>query len=219
MDGSRNGVDLASENEVLRRDLADARAEISAANEVLATMGRSVSDLDRVLDTIVENARRLSRADSALVQLRSGDVFCLGRSSGFSDDFVEHVREHPIPLDRHSLTGRVAIGRRPAQIRDVLAEPGYAQQEAQRLGDYRTIMGTPMLLEGDVVGVLQVFAAFSIWNRQTFGQVFGIFAASVNAVILLFTVNAFPFAAFMLFIVDILVIYALVAYGGRERAA
>ena len=70
-----------------------------------------------------------------------------------------------------------------------------------------------------IVGVLQVIAAFSIWNRHTFGQVFGIFAASVNAVILLFTVNAFPFAAFMLFIVDILVIYALVAYGGRERAA
>ena len=45
------------------------------------------------------------------------------------------------------------------------------------------------------------------------------FSASVNAVILLFTVNAFPFAAFMLFIIDLLVIYGLVVYGGRERAA
>ena len=31
--------------------------------------------------------------------------------------------------------------------------------------------------------------------------------------------NAFPFAALMLFIVDLLVIYGLVAYGGRERSA
>ena len=92
MDGSRSEAHLASENEVLRRDLADARAEISAANEVLTTMGRSASDLDRVLDTIVERARQLSRADGALVQLRSGDVFVIGSSSGFSDDFVEHVR-------------------------------------------------------------------------------------------------------------------------------
>jgi hypothetical protein len=68
-----------------------------------------------------------------------------------------------------------------------------------------------------IVGVLQVIAAFSIWNGHAFGQVFGIFCASVNAMILLFTVNAFPFAAFMLFIVDLLVIYALVAYGGRAR--
>ena len=47
-------VDLASENEVLRRDLADAREEIVATNEVLAAMGRSAADLDLVLDTIVE---------------------------------------------------------------------------------------------------------------------------------------------------------------------
>ena len=68
-----------------------------------------------------------------------------------------------------------------------------------------------------IVGVLQMIAAWSIWNGRTFGQVFGIFCASVNAIILLFTVNAFPFAAFMLFIVDLLVIYGLVAYGGRAR--
>ena len=36
---------------------------------------------------------------------------------------------------------------------------------------------------------------------------------------ILFTVNAFPFAAFMIFIIDLLVIYGLVVYGGRERAA
>ncbi len=70
-----------------------------------------------------------------------------------------------------------------------------------------------------IFGVLQLIAAFSIWNRHAYGRVLGVFSASVNAVILLFTVNAFPFAAFMLFIIDLLVIYGLVVYGGRERAA
>ena len=69
-----------------------------------------------------------------------------------------------------------------------------------------------------IVGVLQLIAAFSVWNRGTYGQLFGIACASLNAMILLFTVNVYPFAAFMLFIVDILVIYGLVAYGGRGRA-
>ena len=68
-----------------------------------------------------------------------------------------------------------------------------------------------------IAGVLQVIAAFSVWNGHTFGQLFGIASASLNAMILLFTVNAFPFAAFMLFIVDLLVIYGLAAYGGRNR--
>jgi hypothetical protein len=70
-----------------------------------------------------------------------------------------------------------------------------------------------------IVGVLQMVAAVSIWNRQTFGQVFGIASAALNVMILLFTVNAYPFAAFMLFIVDLLVIYGLAVYGGREPAA
>ena len=68
-----------------------------------------------------------------------------------------------------------------------------------------------------IVGILQLVAAYSIYNRQTFGQLFGIMCATLNAVILLFTVNAFPFAAFMLFIVDLLVIYGLAVYGGRPR--
>ena len=69
-----------------------------------------------------------------------------------------------------------------------------------------------------IVGVLQMIAAFSIWNGHALGQIFGIFSASLNIIVLLFTVNAYPFAAFMLFIIDLLVIYGLVAYGGRDTA-
>ena len=68
-----------------------------------------------------------------------------------------------------------------------------------------------------IVGIAQLFAAFSIWSGNTYGRVIGVATASVNAIVLLFTVNAFPFAAFMLFIADILVIYGLVVYGGRPR--
>jgi signal transduction histidine kinase/ActR/RegA family two-component response regulator len=157
VDDPQVAVDLASDNQALRRDLADAREEIVAVNEVLAAMVRSASDLDPVLDTIVESALRLSRADGALVHLRSGPVFRLARSSGLPERFVEHMQDRPIVRDRNSVTGRVALGRRAVQIRDVLADPDYGLQDAQRLGGYRTIMGAPMLLEGDVIGVLQVW--------------------------------------------------------------
>ena len=69
-----------------------------------------------------------------------------------------------------------------------------------------------------IFGILQIAAGFSVWNGHNFGRVFGIGAAALNAMILLFTVNAFPFAAFMLFIVDLLIIYGLAVYGGRGRA-
>jgi hypothetical protein len=69
-----------------------------------------------------------------------------------------------------------------------------------------------------IVGIAQLFAAFSIWSGNTYGRVIGVATASLNAIVLLFTVNAFPFAAFMLFIADILVIYGLVVYGGRSES-
>ena len=70
-----------------------------------------------------------------------------------------------------------------------------------------------------IIGVMQLVAAFSIWNRHAYGRWIGVLTAGANALAILFTVNAFPFAAFMIFIIDVLIIYGLVAYGGRERTA
>ena len=70
-----------------------------------------------------------------------------------------------------------------------------------------------------LIGVVQLFAAFSIWSRNTFGRVIGIASASVSAIAILFFSNAFPFVAFGVFIIDLLVIYGLVVYGGHLQPA
>jgi hypothetical protein len=66
-----------------------------------------------------------------------------------------------------------------------------------------------------LIGLVQLIAAFSIWNSNPFGRVIGIFSASFSAVAILLYANAFPFVAFGIFLLDVLVIYGLVAYGGR----
>ena len=68
-----------------------------------------------------------------------------------------------------------------------------------------------------IVGLLQLGGAFSIWSRHMYGRMIGVATASISALVILFTVNAYPFAAFMLFIIDLLVIYGLVVHGGRAR--
>ena len=153
------GARVADVEEVerLRQDLVDAREEIVATNEMLTAMGRSASDLDLVLGTIVDSARRLCRADGAQLQLVDGPVYRLARSSGLSADFVAHMIAHPLLRDNNSLNGRVGLDRRTMQIADVLADPSYGRQDAQRIAGYRTIMGAPMLLDEDVVGVLSVW--------------------------------------------------------------
>jgi transcriptional regulator with GAF, ATPase, and Fis domain len=42
------------------------------------------------------------------------------------------------------------------QIADVLADPGYSLREVQRLGQFRTHLGLPLLREGNPIGVLLV---------------------------------------------------------------
>lgn len=69
------------------------------------------------------------------------------------------------------------------------------------------------------VGVLQLVAAFSIWNRHAFGRFVGVFSASFSAIAVLMLANAFPLVAFAIFLLDLLVIYGLVAYGDRREPA
>jgi signal transduction histidine kinase/DNA-binding response OmpR family regulator len=141
----------------LHPDLAAAKEHLAATNEVLTALGRSASDLDAMLNTVVRSARRLCRADVAQIHLVDGEVYRLADSTGLSDEFLAHMYDHPVGFDRQTLIGRVGLDRRAQQIVDVLADSGYGRLDAQRIAGYRTIMGAPMLLDGEVVGVLSVW--------------------------------------------------------------
>ena len=141
----------------LNRDLDEARQQLAAISEVLTALGRSASDLELVLGTVVESARRLCEADVAQLHLVEGNVYRLASSSGLSDEYLEFLNRNPVRADRRSLVGRVGLDRRPQQIMDVLADAEYGRHELQRLGGYRTVVGVPMLLDRELVGVLSVW--------------------------------------------------------------
>lgn len=68
-----------------------------------------------------------------------------------------------------------------------------------------------------VIGVLQLFAAYSIVVGGQSGRWFGIAVAGFNAIAALMSIPAYPFWALCLFGVDILIIYGLAAYGGQRK--
>src|SRR5262249_45014767 len=55
---------------------------------------------------------------------------------------------------RGSVIGRAVLESRPVQIADVLADPEYTQTEAQKLSQSRTILGVPLLREGEPIGAI-----------------------------------------------------------------
>jgi signal transduction histidine kinase/CheY-like chemotaxis protein len=151
---------MAAEVERLGDELASARDHLAATSEVLAVIGRSASDLGGVLETVVESARQLCTADAGQVLLVDGDRYRLAYGSGMTSEYREFIGNNPVVLDRETLAGRVGLDRRAMQITDVLADPDYGRTDAQRVAGYRTVMGVPMLLDNEVVGVL------SVWRTQ-----------------------------------------------------
>ena len=65
-----------------------------------------------------------------------------------------------------------------------------------------------------VLGVLQLFAAFSLWSGGLYGRFVAILAASLSAVASLLSIPAYPFWSLAIFAIDIIVIYQVAMYGG-----
>ena len=149
--------------EQLERDLIDAREEIVATNAVLTAMGRSASDLDLVFGAIVDSARKLCRADAAVLSLVDGPHYRLARTSGVSTAYLQHMIDHPYRRDGQSLHGRLGLERRTLQINDVLADPNFGRQDAQRIEGFRSTMGAPMILTAILRSRASWVTTWSCW--------------------------------------------------------
>ena len=68
-----------------------------------------------------------------------------------------------------------------------------------------------------IIGVVQLFAAVSVWRGGSFGRWFGIAVASLNAIAALMSIPAYPFWSLAIFAIDVLIIYGLTTYGGDRR--
>ena len=68
---------------------------------------------------------------------------------------MDHFKDVPIIQgERGSATGRALFEGKVIHIPDVKADPEYTLLDAQRLGDYRTVLSVPMLREGVSIGAL-----------------------------------------------------------------
>jgi hypothetical protein len=69
------------------------------------------------------------------------------------------------------------------------------------------------------LGVVQFLAALAIWRGAPWGRWFGVASASANAILQTLWIPSYPVLAMTILALDVAVIYGLLAYGGRRRAA
>jgi signal transduction histidine kinase len=145
---------IAIENTRLLNELRQSLQQQTATADVLKVISRSAFDLQTVLQTLVESAARLCDADKATISRQKDGAFYSAEAYGFSREFMDYIKNIPIEPERGSASGRALLEGRVIHIADVKADPEYTWVEAQRLGDYRTILCVPMLRERVPIGVL-----------------------------------------------------------------
>ena len=144
---------------------------------MLKVISRSTFDLPTVLNTLADSAGTLCQAENAQIMLQDGEVYRLVACNGFSPEYQEYVRQHPITLGRGTLVARTALLVAPVHIPDVLADSEYTYREGQRLAGYRAMLGVPLVREGSCIGVMamtrqtpQPFSAKQIELANTFAN-------------------------------------------------
>ncbi len=70
-----------------------------------------------------------------------------------------------------------------------------------------------------IVGVVQLLAAFLIFRGSVAGALLGITLATLNAVLVLLSIGAYPIWSIIILVLDGVVIYALTVYGDALKRA
>jgi GAF domain-containing protein/anti-sigma regulatory factor (Ser/Thr protein kinase) len=148
---------IALENVRLFQKLKEALDQQTATSKILEVIASSPTDLQTVMDAIAETAARLCGASDAQISRVAGNV--LRRVASYGSMPTPSRFGEGYPFNRGEVGGRAALDRQTIHIHDITTEfdTEFPQSRAfQGRTSSRTILATPLLREGDSIGVIVI---------------------------------------------------------------
>jgi signal transduction histidine kinase len=150
-------VRLLQELQDRNRELTEALDQQTATSEILRVISGSPTDVRPVFDMIAKSAVQLCNGQYGAVYQFDGELIHFVTHYNYPPEGVETLRQvFPLPPGPFGVTGRSILNRAVVQIPDVSADPEYTGGHIAQVLNYRSIVGVPMLREGQPIGVIVV---------------------------------------------------------------
>jgi two-component system, NtrC family, sensor kinase len=143
-------------NELRQRtdDLTESLEQQTATSEVLGVISRSKFELQPILQSVVDTAARLCRAEGGVIFRREDGIYRFAAGYSLDPAYLEIERKTPIVPGQGTVVGRAAMTGQVARIDDVWTDPLYEKKQEAKIGKGRSMIGVPLMREGEPIGVI-----------------------------------------------------------------
>jgi GAF domain len=156
--GSFSVADLQGKLDARTKQLNEAIERENATAEVLRVISSSPGELEPVFRSLLASAMRICDARFGHLLLYENGRFLAAALHNAPPDYAKLWNE-PVLAGPKTALGQLASSRRVYHLTDLTADEAYAERDPLRvatveLAGARTLLGVPMLREGELVGAI-----------------------------------------------------------------
>jgi len=145
---------IAIENTRLLTELRESLEQQTATSKVLEVISRSKFELQPILQSVVDTAARLCRAEAAVIFRLDSGLYRFAAGYSLDPAYLEIERQNPIAPGHGTIVGLAAMNRQVVRIDDAWSDPLYAKKQDAEIGAVRSMIGVPLMREGEPIGVI-----------------------------------------------------------------